>query len=274
MKKAPDELDKLLLCVYYRGMTTIEDLERMPLEKKMKRLEQAYNFVIPENETVIIRLDGRAFHTYTKGLKRPFDDEFVAHMNTVAETVAAEVSGTRFAFTQSDEISLLVKKSKPESQAYFGNRIQKIVSISAALASATLARLRPDQRIPLFDSRVFTVPDDQTVEDYFVWRHRDTVKNSISSLAQTHFPHGHLQTKRREDMLKMLERAGVDWSALDDGVKYGRLTSSVTRVEEITFTHSRTGKKDTVVAPRRKWETVSAHDFMTDEGRKQLVSLI
>lgn len=255
-------------------MSKEQPTDKMLLEKKIKTLEQAYNFVLPENSTIILRLDGRAFHTYTKGLKRPFDDKFVQDMNTVAEAVSAEVSGTRFAFTQSDEISLLIKKPREESQAYFGNRVQKIVSISAALASATFARLRPEQPIPLFDSRVFTVPDDSTVEDYFIWRHRDTVKNSISSLAQTHFPSKHLQNRKREDLLRILLQKGVDWNELSPDVKYGRFTSSVTRVEEITYVHRRTGQSATVVAPRHHWETVAASDMMTEAGRAQLKSLI
>ena len=141
--------------------------------------------LLPRRTYTIIRIDGKAFHTYTRGLERPFDDKLINDMDETAKYLCKNIQGAKFAFVQSDEISVLLTDfDKLQTSAWFDGSIQKITSISASLATAKFNELRPN-KIALFDSRTFTIPSNVEVENYFIWRQQDTVRNSISSVAQS-----------------------------------------------------------------------------------------
>ncbi len=109
--------------------------------------EKPYNFQLPWRMPIIVRLDGRNFHTYTKGMKRPFDDNFIANMKVLALHLCNEVSTTVFAYCQSDEISLLLHPYKKlDSEPFFRNEVQKIASVTAGLASSFFAVLANIQK--------------------------------------------------------------------------------------------------------------------------------
>ena len=146
--------------------------------------ENITRIFLPRRTYTIIRIDGKAFHTYTKGLDRPFDDKFVNDMDETACYLCKNIQGAKFAFVQSDEISILLTDfDSLTTSAWFDGNIQKMVSVSASLATAKFNELRPN-KIALFDSRVFTISSRVEVENYFIWRQQDTTRNSISSVAQ------------------------------------------------------------------------------------------
>ena len=103
------------------------------LEERMKGYEKKYH--LPINLPIIIRIDGRAFHTFTRGMEKPFDETFIDMMNNIGLKLCDEIQNCRMAFLQSDEISFLVY-NRIESDCYFSNEIQKICSISASMASS------------------------------------------------------------------------------------------------------------------------------------------
>lgn len=153
------------------------------LGDRMKRHEQATKTALPRRAYTLIRADGRAFHNYLRGADKPFDFGFMADMGEIAKALCEEVSGTVFAYTQSDEISLLVTDfGSAGTQPWFGGEVQKIVSTVAAVATAALCARRA--KAATFDARVFTVADPREVGNYFIWRQRDAVRNSISMAAQ------------------------------------------------------------------------------------------
>lgn len=235
----------------------------------MKAHEHTTRQYLPRRTWTIMRLDGRAFHTYTRGLQRPFDAEFAATMDAVAARLASEVTGTAFTYTQSDEISLLVTDfASVNTEAWFAGNVQKMTSLSAALATATFNQLRPSSetgKTALFDSRVFTLADPHEVAAYFTWRQRDCVKNSISMAAQTHFSHQALQGLHAGKLQdKLFTEAGVNWNDYPDGFKRGRVSVRRTYTEPVTWTHKRTGETHTEVATRSRWETQPAPHFNTD----------
>jgi len=101
-------------------------------DKRMKAYEACYKIQLPRKSYVIIRIDGRAFHTYTKGFEKPFDESLIHAMNESAKALCEDMSGAKFAYVQSDECSILLHdRESVESQAWFDNKLQKIVSISA-----------------------------------------------------------------------------------------------------------------------------------------------
>jgi tRNA(His) guanylyltransferase len=111
------------------------------LGDRMKSYEDAYRTKLPIRMPVIMRIDGRAFHTYTTGCRRPVDKGLVDCMNDTAIALCEEVQGCKLAYVQSDEISLLLTNYETvDTQSWFENNLQKMVSISAAVASVTFTQ--------------------------------------------------------------------------------------------------------------------------------------
>lgn len=114
--------------------------ENSSLGDRMKAYEAAHRIVLPRRMPVIIRVDGKGFHRWTRHCARPFDSNLIEVMNIAAVELCEEVQGTRLAYVQSDEISLLVHGYEThESQPWFDNQLQKIVSVAAAIAKTTRA---------------------------------------------------------------------------------------------------------------------------------------
>lgn len=193
---------------------------------RMKGYENAYRIKLLKRMPVIIRIDGKAFHTYTRGMQKPFDEELTSVFWETCKYLAANVMGCKIVYHQSDEISLLLTNyDKLSTESWFDNNLQKIVSISSSLATAKFNELMrhsyPEKQLALFDARVWVLPHDE-VCNYFLWRQQDATKNSVSMVAQANFPHKQLQGlngKQMQDKL-MLEK-GINWNDLDVWQKRG-----------------------------------------------------
>jgi tRNA(His) guanylyltransferase len=184
--------------------------------------EERSKTFLPRRTFSIIRIDGKAFHTYTRGLEKPYDKQLMSDMDETAKFLCENIQGAKMAYVQSDEISILITDfDKLTTDAWFDNNVQKMVSISASLATAKFNELRPG-KLAFFDSRVFTIPYVGEVMNYFIWRQQDAVRNSISMLAQNYFSHKKLHGKKTSDMLDMLKEIDKPWDDEDFGFKYGR----------------------------------------------------
>ena len=116
------------------------------LGDRMKAHERITKTTLPRRTYTLIRADGRAFHTYLRGADKPFDYVFMDDMAHIAKVLCEEISGAVFAYTQSDEISVLVTDfASPGTQPWFGGEVQKIVSTVAATATMALCERRPKQ---------------------------------------------------------------------------------------------------------------------------------
>jgi tRNA(His) 5'-end guanylyltransferase len=163
----------------------------MDLGDRMKRYESVSDGFLIRRMPVIGRIDGKAFHTFTRGMEKPFDKTFQERMMSVAKALCEEVQGCRLAYVQSDEISLLlVDYDKLDTEAWFDYRVNKMNSIAGSVASSAMTLMY--EKMALFDARFFNVPKED-VCNYFVWRQRDAVKNSINMYAQSMFSHKQLQ---------------------------------------------------------------------------------
>ena len=220
------------------------------LGDRMKGYENVTRVSLIKRMPVIIRLDGRAFHTFTRRLK--YYDEtlnetpFSVLMHRVMiNTMAHVMSNTQnavFGYTQSDEISILLRDwDTHETQQWFNGTLQKICSISAALASTAFSYHFMDQTGELlsldnfveFDSRVFNLPKEE-VCNYFIWRQQDTTRNSVQMLGRFYFSQKQLHGKNNsqiQDML-MLEK-GVNWNNLDTWMKRGSCIFNLTEDNQI-----------------------------------------
>ncbi|WPS85326.1 tRNA(His) guanylyltransferase Thg1 family protein (plasmid) [Brevibacillus halotolerans] len=191
---------------------------------RMKRYEAASRHYLPTRLPVIIRIDGSHFHSYTKGMDKPFDEDLVQAFWETCKYLASNIMGCKVVYHQSDEISLLLTNNdKLTSQAWFENNLQKIVSVSASLATAKFNEIMLSKtgKLATFDSRAWVLPPDEVV-NYFLWRQNDATKNSISMVAQANFSHKELQglnSKQLQDKL-MLEK-GISWNDLPVWKKRG-----------------------------------------------------
>lgn len=176
---------------------------------------------------VIARMDGRAFHSFTRGLKRPYDERLTMLM---ADTTAYLVykTGAITGYTQSDEISLLFYSTQPKQEIFFNGRVFKMVSQLAAMTTMYFNKKLPGyipEKVgtdPLFDARVFQVPTEVEATNYFVWRENDATRNSISMAAQSMFSHNQLMNKNTSEMQQMMyQHYGVNWAKYPDFFKRG-----------------------------------------------------
>ena len=236
------------------------------LGQRMKEHESVTRHILPRRCWTILRVDGRAFHSYTRGLERPFDAGFASDMDAAAIALASEVTGTVFAYVQSDEISLCISDfANPGTQPWFGGVVSKMTSVSASVATAALMQRRPpgeNGRVPLFDSRVFPLHDADDVVDYFIWRQRDAVKNSISMAAQANFSHQKLQGLHSGQLQELLYiEARVNWHDYPDGFKHGRVITKEDVTGQISFFHKKERTLKTQVVTRSSWAVQPAPEF-------------
>lgn len=200
--------------------------ERDSLGDRMKNYENVTRTFLTGRMPCIIRIDGKAFHTLTKGLQKPFDEGFADAMLATTRDLCDEIQGATLAYWQSDEISiLLIDYLRLTSQAWFDKNIQKMVSVSASIATASFNNWFqfPDtcSSKATFDSRVFTLPREE-VCNYYLWRQQDAVRNSINSVGQAHFSHKQLHGKNTDQVQEMLfKEKGINWNDLPVWQKRG-----------------------------------------------------
>lgn len=259
------------------------------LGTRMKQFyEKATRIFLPRRAYTIIRLDGKAFHTYTRGLVAPFDMGLVEDMDATAMFLCNEIQGAKCAFVQSDEITILVTDfDKIETSAWYDNNLQKMCSISASLATAKFNSLRAKRNIiklddrsgeiwsqvisavcdklAMFDSRVFQIPSKGEVMNNFIWRQQDTVKNSISTVAQSLYSHTELHNKNGSDKQEMIFQKGINWNDYDPKLKRGRMIiketyKAQTIIKETNSIHG-FGGPDLFGGTRTRWISIAPPTF-------------
>lgn len=200
-------------------------MDKDSIGNRMKEnYENRYRFFLTRRTPVLIRLDGRAFHTLTRRFDRPFDEGFLSIMNSTARVLCSEIQGAKCAYVQSDEISILVTDFDTfTTDAWFNYNIQKMTSISSGIASSHFTKLLDNSNYAVFDSRVFNVPIEE-VCNYFIWRQLDWIRNSVQMLAQSYFSPKQLHGKNQPMMHDMLHEKGVNWTNLESKWKNGMFT--------------------------------------------------
>lgn len=227
-------------------------MDTSDLANRMKDYEKRNRYYLQKRLPVIIRLDMRAGHTFTKGFKRPFDEIF---MKTIAETskyLCENIQNVKMSYQESDEISLLlVDYEKLNTDQWFDYRVDKLCSISASMATMVFNKIFRDmvgklhikgsleeeyscilykaaQKGAMFDARVFNIPKEEAT-NYFYWRQLDASRNSIQMVGQANFSHKELQNKSCNDIQDMLmTQKGINWN---DFLTYHKRGSCVIRTE-------------------------------------------
>jgi tRNA(His) guanylyltransferase len=236
---------------------------------------------LPRRTYTIIRIDGKAFHTYTKGLERPFDMGLIEDMDETACYLCKNIQGAKFAVVKSDEINILMTDFDAiGTDAWFDGNIQKISSVTASMAAAKFNELRLirrvkdifmyegvmtavlNQKLACFDARTFSIPPKYEVINYFIWRQQDTVRNSISSVAQNLYKnHNDLKGKNMSVQQEMIFQKGINWNDYAPKLKRGRFIEKIIYEKEpdVDMTNS-------ALAIRSKWVSIECPTFTQDKG--------
>jgi tRNA(His) 5'-end guanylyltransferase len=276
---------------FYEGVSKTKLIRRMP---------------------VIIRIDGKTFHTFTKGFKQPYDELLRSAMEETTKYLCENIQGCVLGYTQSDEISLLlIDYATLDSSAWFDNEVQKMCSISASMATmqfnkifakkvdnklidyqASLcplskedkerieayhkALVRAKETGAIFDSRAFNIPREE-VTNYFYWRQQDATKNSIQMLARCHFTHKALQGKTCRMLQDMLfTQRGINWNNVS--IKQKRGSAVVKR--EVFIECNNTNNKNLIKHEnktgifRKKWKIDEYMPILSGDGRTYIEGIL
>ena len=248
---------------------------------------------------VAIRLDGKAFHTFTKGFKKPFDEVLIKSMQETMKYLCENIQGCVFGFTQSDEITLILVDYKHlDSSAWFDYEVQKMCSVSASMAtmafnkffyknveeySESVAALqdfdiekkylekldKATEKGAIFDARVFNIPKEE-VTNLIYWRQLDAIRNSIQMVGQANFSHKQLQHKSCNDIQNMLLiEKDINWNNFPTTMKRG---SCCIRNRGVCEPYG-----NTVLVPGLpigEWFVDNEIPIFKDEGREYIEQLI
>lgn len=218
------------------------------LGDRMKRqYESRTRYMLPRRTWTILRADGKAFHTFTRHCEKPHDQALADAMDAAAIALCEGAQGSCFAYVQSDEISVLLQDfADIKTDAWYDGNLQKMVSVGASLVTVGFNRAFGKYSNALFDCRAFTIPDPVEVENYFIWRQQDAVRNSIQGLAQAHFSQKQLDGVNTSGLQEMLfQEHGINWNDTPvsqkrgRGIVYGGLSGWSVDCEIPTFTQNR-----------------------------------
>lgn len=278
----------------------------MPVNDELgKRMKEFYEQVpktrLVRRMPVAIRIDGKAFHTFTRGFEKPFDEVLGRAMRETMKYLCENIQGCVLGYTQSDEITLiLIDYKKLTSSAWFDYEVQKMCSIAASMATMSFNKfftefayeVRPDGvRLPdhqeadyksvlykaaekgaMFDARVFNIPKEE-VANLIYWRQLDATRNSIQMVGQANFSHSELQNKSCNVIQEMLfQERDINWNDFPTHLKRG----SCCVKSEATTTCAKTvdGQVITWAAERPHWEIDLEIPIFKEEGRQYINSRI
>ncbi len=266
-------------------------MDKTSLGDRMKKYEEVSRTYLIPRSYVCIRVDGRSFHTWSRGLDNPFDKGLIQDMDNTAIFLCENIQNVKVGYVQSDEISVITSNfDNFETDTFFDGNIQKISSIVASMATAKFNDLRKtrlvnegikrgNEKLAMFDCRCWNVPNHWEAYNTLVWRQQDAIRNSISSVSQHHYSHKALHGKSQSMMHEMLHEKGINWATdFTDGEKNGRIITKEICVENVAL--PKTDKQqikdteiniastpNTIYVPRTRWASKGAWVFTKDEGK-------
>ena len=239
-------------------------MDKDTLGNRMKRYEAVSKILLPIRSYVIVRIDGCHFHTYTKNCEKPFSPYIIEAMKYATQKTADAMQGCKLAYFQSDEASfLLTDFDDLNTDAWFDNQLQKVVSVAASTFTAHFNLKRAEQvsiadwqaRLATFDARAFVLPDHIEVMNYFLWRIKDAERNSLQGLCQANYSHKEMMGKGAKDQQEMLFQKGINWNDFDEALKRGTLIFREHIIQEGSLIGE--GSWVTKAAPRDKIELLT-----------------
>ena len=219
----------------------------MNLDDRMKLYESSYTRKLTPLLPAFARLDGKAFHSFCRGLEKPYDLRLSEIMQRITKSLV-ESTNANLGYTQSDEITLMWYSDNYDSQIYFSGKINKMVSVLAATCSVLfndeIKENIPEKESlkPVFDCRVWNVPTLDEAANVFLWRELDATRNSIESAARSHYSHKQLHGINGKEMQKMLLEKDVNWNDYPSHFKRGTYYKKVMMMKPIPEKYRKQGE--------------------------------
>lgn len=283
-------------------------MDRSDLAERMKGYEKRNRYYLQRRMPVILRLDMRAGHSFTRGFKRPFDEVFIKSMQDTAKYLCENIQNCKLSYQQSDEITLLlVDYDKLNTDCFFDYRVDKLCSIAASMATMAFNRAFANNvgdyctytyecmdnthenyehilslavdKGAMFDARCFNIPKEE-VTNLLYWRQDDAAKNSIQMVGRAFFSHKELHKKSRNDIQDMLmTQKGINWNDFPTYQKRGSccIKTEEKIMEDITIIKNRfgeDGKKHVVNMKRPHWIIDTEIPIFKGEGREYIDRLV
>lgn len=252
----------------------------------MTELRSQTDYTLPLKRYVMVMIDGRSFSRVVKNkYEKPFSNTFINYMNEVAKYVCKNVEGCKFAYVQSDEITFVLTDFDTETtNAFFGNRLTKILSVVPSMASAKynqlvfadlcdtpcsntdLKQIILDAKLAEFDCKAWTCNNINDVYSYYLWRQIDCIRNSKQQTAQTWLSHKVLNGLDTDAQIKLLlDEKGIDWNQYENYKKYGRFL-----YKETEMFHNDKLNTD---YERSVWKVHDGFPIMGKEGKERFLGL-
>nr|DAH07619.1 MAG TPA: tRNAHis guanylyltransferase [Caudoviricetes sp.] len=279
-------------------------MDTSALAKRMKKYEAVPKNTLMRRTPVIIRVDGRAFHTFTKGFQKPFDDVLMRVMQDTMKYLCENIQGCVFGYTQSDEITLiLIDYKKLNSEAWFDYEVQKMCSIVASMATMAFNRFfmyeyeefnrwiyegsptDEDKRLndvyynamckgAMFDARAFNLPKEEVTNNIY-WRQLDASRNSIQMVGQANFSHRELLNKTCDQIQDMLmTQRGINWNDMATSYKRGSCCVRNRRFISTSVDGTETCEIRNPKEPETAWIIDNDIPIFKGEGRRYIDELI
>ena len=280
-------------------------MDKSNLAERMKGYEKRNRYYLQRRMPVILRLDMRAGHSFTKGFKRPFDEVFIKSMQETAKYLCENIQNCKLSYQQSDEITLLlVDYDKLNTDCFFDYRVDKLCSIAASMATMAfnnifskyvrgfdLALAYNDNGIDteenrklweiynksvnkgaMFDARCFNIPKEEVTNNFY-WRQLDASRNSIQMVGQANFSHKELQNKSCNDIQDMLMiQKGINWNDLPTYQKRGSCCVKMYQLDEGSF---QSHAEDKLMEHGRTfWAVDTEIPIFKGEGREYIDNLV
>lgn len=279
-------------------------MDTSALAKRMKKYEAVPKNTLMRRTPVIIRVDGRAFHTFTKGFQKPFDDVLMRVMQDTMKYLCENIQGCVFGYTQSDEITLiLIDYKKLNSEAWFDYEVQKMCSIVASMATMAFNRFfmyeyeefnrwiyegsptDEDKRLndvyynamckgAMFDARAFNLPKEEVTNNIY-WRQLDASRNSIQMVGQANFSHRELLNKTCDQIQDMLmTQRGINWNDMATSYKRDNCCVRNRRFISTSVDGTETCEIRNPKEPETAWIIDNDIPIFKGEGRRYIDELI
>lgn len=277
-------------------------MDRSDLAERMKGYEKRNRYYLQRRMPVILRLDMRAGHSFTKGFKRPFDEVFIKSMQETAKYLCENIQNCKLSYQQSDEITLLlVDYDKLNTDCFFDYRVDKLCSIAASMATMAFNKnfrhevMTQSKKIytddlndkdteyicsleeamyksAMFDARCFNIPKEEVTNNFY-WRQLDASRNSIQMVGQANFSHKELQNKSCNDIQDMLMiQKGINWNDLPTYQKRGSCCVKMYQLDEGSF---QSHAEDKLMEHGRTfWAVDTEIPIFKGEGREYIDNLV
>lgn len=279
-------------------------MDRTELAKRMKGYEAVSGSLLTKRTPVILRFDGKAFHTFTRGFEKPYDKIFMKTMQETMMYLCQNIQGCVLGYTQSDEISLvLVDYKRIDTQPWLGYRTQKMTSIGASMATLAFNKIfkqnvneywstlmefdmmdeeqdrlcdtywKAVEKGAMFDCRAFNIPKEEVTNNIY-WRQFDAMKNSVQMLGRCYFNEKELYKKNTDAIKSMLvEKFGVSWDEMPTEFKRGSCCVK-TDITVCCASENEDGSIETWATERPHWEIDKEIPVFKGDGREYVDMLV